>query len=445
MSGSDTIFALSSGAGRAGVAVIRLSGPGVPDVLRRLAGSPPEPRVAALRTLRDSSGEPLDRALVLYFPAPASFTGEEVSELHVHGGTAVISGVLDVLGSLPGLRAAEAGEFARRAFENGKLDLTEVEGLADLIEAETQAQRRQALRQSGGALGVLYENWRSDIIESLALVEASLDFSDEADVPEAVASGAVAKVMALREAIAAHLDDANTGERLRAGFTVALTGAPNAGKSSLLNALAARDVAIVSEEAGTTRDVLEVHLDLGGLPVTVLDTAGLREAAGSIEAEGVRRALARAGSADLVIWVVDAQAPEWTPPPELTGDGRETLHVLNKIDRAPPAPAGPVLPTVVEISVTTGQGLDSLTRTIGDRLRAGMGDLDAPMITRARHRAELQRARDALAAFLSGELTELELRAEDLRIAAHALGRITGRVDVEDILDRIFAGFCIGK
>lgn len=442
MSGNDTIFALSSGAGRAGIAVIRLSGPHVRAALEKIAGALPKPRVAALRGLRDpATGEALDKGLVLFFPAPGSFTGEDAAELHVHGGPAVIAGVVAALGKLPDLRHAEAGEFARRAFGNGKIDLTEVEGLADLIEAETRAQRLQALRQSGGALGRLYERWRGETIAALALVEAALDFSDEADVPESVAARAVPGVCALREAVAAHLDDANAGERLRAGFTVALTGAPNAGKSSLLNALAARDVAIVSEEAGTTRDVLEVHLELDGLPVTILDTAGLREAAGKVEAEGVRRALERAGAADLVIWLVDAGAPDWLPPQGL-GEAN-MLRVLNKTDLARPAAPGGSPP--LEISAAAGSGLDALSGAIAARLRAGLGDLSAPMITRARHRAELERARDALAAFLAGDPADLELRAEDLRAAAHALGRITGRVDVEDILDRIFAGFCIGK
>ena len=292
--GGDTIFALSSGHGRSGVAVVRLSGPGAATALKALGGTVPEPRMAALRTLREpATGDALDRALVLFFPAPRSFTGEDMAEFHVHGGHAVVSGVVDALSDLPGMRAAEAGEFARRAFENGKLNLTEIEGLADLIDAETRAQRLQALRQTQGALGEIYEGWRGKLVEALSLVEAALDFSDEADVPALVEEKARPVVAELEAAMTAHLGDARRGERLRAGFTVVLAGSPNAGKSSLLNALARREVAIVSEQAGTTRDVLEVHLDLAGLPVTVLDTAGLREAEGSIEEEGIRRALAR--------------------------------------------------------------------------------------------------------------------------------------------------------
>jgi tRNA modification GTPase len=381
---------------------------------------------------------------VLFFPGPGSFTGEDVAEFHVHGGPAVIDGVIAALAALPGLRAAEAGAFTRRAFENGRLDLTEVEGLADLIDAETRAQRAPRLAQRLGALGALYERWRGELIEALALVEAGLDFSDEADVPALIEEKARPVVAGLETEMRAHLDDARAGERLREGFTVALAGAPNAGKSSLLNALAARDVAIVSEEAGTTRDVLEVHLDLDGLPVTVLDTAGLRETQGAIEQEGVRRALARAGDADLVLWLVDAERTEWTPPAGL--GGAELVTVLNKTDIADPsAPGTAGAGEALRISATTGAGLDSLTEMLAKKVRAGLEATEAPVITRARHRQELEMARAALSAFLAGDLETLELRAEDLRTAAHALGRITGRVDVEDVLDRIFAGFCIGK
>jgi tRNA modification GTPase len=443
---TDTIFALSSGRGRAGVAVVRVSGPQARDCLKALAGSVPPPRQAVLRALADpGTGETLDKALVLFFEAPASFTGEDVAEFHVHGGPSVTEGVGAALAALPGLRPAEAGDFARRAFENGKLDLTEVEGLADLIDAETRAQRLQALRQSGGALRALYEGWREKLIDALALVEAALDFSDEADVPVAVEKHARPVVEGLAAEIAAHLDDARAGERLRQGFTVVLAGAPNAGKSSLLNALAARDVAIVSEQPGTTRDVLEVHLDLQGLPVTILDTAGIRAAEGAIEEEGIRRALARAETADLVIWLVDAGDPHWQPPSDVKAGSAPVLTVLNKIDLAEPVPPEAMAGDVTRISAKTGVGLEALTALLGKRVSAGLEASEAPVITRARHRRELEMAREALDAFLAGDASALELRAEELRTAAHALGRITGRVDVEDVLDRIFAGFCIGK
>jgi tRNA modification GTPase len=444
--GDDTIFALSSGHGRAGVAVIRVSGPGAGDAAKLLAGSLPPPRKAALRTLRDpESSESLDRALVLLFPRPSSFTGEDVVEFHVHGGPAVIAGVVGALGRLPGMRAAEAGEFVRRAFANGRLDLTEVEGLADLIDAETAAQRRQALRQSEGALGELYERWRGELIEALAHVEAALDFSDEADVPETVDRQARPVVERLAAEIAAHLDDKRRGERLRDGFTVVLAGAPNAGKSSLLNGLSRREAAIVSPEAGTTRDIIEVHLDLDSLPVTILDTAGIREAEGAIEQEGVRRALDRAAHADIVIWLVDAENPQWTPPGGFATMGGPLLTVLNKSDVARPKPAAGVTGPVLEISAKTGAGLDALSEALAEKVGEGFEAAEAPVITRARHRRELERAHGALSDFLAGDRGLLELRAEDLRAAAHALGRITGRVDVEDVLDRIFAGFCIGK
>ena len=440
-----TIFALSSAPGRAGVAVLRVSGAGAAKALKALAGELPEPRRAHLAILRDpKSGEPLDQAIVLWFPAPNSFTGEDVAEFHLHGGRAVVQGVADALGQMSGLRPAAAGEFARRAFENGKLDLTEIEGLADLINAETQAQRRQALRQTEGVLGALYDGWRSELIAALAHVEAALDFSDEADVPEEVSARARPAVEALAREIASHLDDRNRGERLRDGFRVLLAGPPNAGKSSLLNALARRDAAIVSEAPGTTRDVIEVHLDLAGYPVTVMDTAGIRKARGEVEREGVARTFARAEDADLIVWLVDATAPVWDVPDELRQGGADVVTVLNKIDLERPEAVKDMADQVVDISAKTGMNISALTATIEARAIEGLGAGEAPSLTRARHRGELESAREALVRFLEGP-PELELRAEDLRQAVQALGRITGRVDVEDVLDRIFAEFCIGK
>ncbi len=432
-----TIYALASGHGKAGVAVIRISGPAAGTALCRLAGPLPAPRIASLRTLRDPQTHyVLDHSLTLWFPAPASFTGEDVAELHVHGGRAVIEAILRVLGSFEGLRLAEPGEFTRRAFDNGKLDLTEAEGLADLIDAETEAQRRQAIRQSGGALRALYDGWRERLIESLASIEAELDFSDEGDVPDAVAERARSVVRGLRDEIAAHLADKRGGEILRDGLRVVIAGPPNAGKSSLMNALARRDVAIVSAEAGTTRDVIEVRLDLGGFPVILMDTAGIREAAGEVEREGVRRTLERAKHADLVIWLADATVPDATHG-EL---GPRTILTVNKIDLAPSA-AGDAL----ALSVKTGAGLDRLIAVLAEHVRQAADIGESPAITRARHRRELERCAAALERFLAGDFTQLELRAEDLRDAATALGRLTGRVDAEDILDKIFADFCIGK
>ena len=439
----NTIFALSSGRGRSGVAVIRVSGPKARSALEAIAGPAPDARQAVLRKLVDpDSSEPLDEALVLRFEAPSSFTGEDVVELYVHGGPAVIAGVIAALGRVDGLRAAEAGEFARRAFDNDKLDLTQAEGLADLIEAETQAQRRQALRQSGGDLRELCDEWREKIIHASSLVEAALDFSDEADVPDLVGRQARSVVDDLAGDISRHLKSAVRGERLRDGLQVVLAGAPNAGKSSLLNALAARDAAIVSEEPGTTRDLIEVHLDLGGYPVTLIDTAGLREASGEIEIEGMRRTRTRAQDADLVLWLVDARAPQWEPPDNLNGpDG--IVGVLNKIDLGEPDD----IPSAVflKISAKTGAGLDDLVAMLAAHAAEAMDAGEPAIVTRERQRLELETCSQALSDFLSGKESELELRAEDLRVAARALGRLSGRVDVEDVLDRIFGDFCIGK
>ena len=439
---TSTIFALSSGRGRAGVAVIRISGARARAALEALAGPAPPARQAARRRLVDpESNELLDRALVLFFAAPASFTGEDIAELHIHGGPAVLDGVISALGRMTGLRPAEPGEFARRAFENNKLDLTQVEGLADLIEAETQAQARQALRQSGGGLRAACEEWRERIIHASSLIEAALDFSDEADVPAMIEGQARPVVEALAASLIRHLGDARRGERLREGLQVVLAGAPNAGKSSLLNALSQRDAAIVSQEPGTTRDAIEVHLDLGGYPVTLIDTAGLREAEGEVEREGVRRTLRRAVEADLIVWLIDGVNPQWAPPDELIAGEDALLRVFNKADLAAPDEAH----DAIVISAKTGDGLDRLTEALAARAAALLEAGEPALVTRARQRRELELCRDALVAFLEGAPLELELRAEDLRVAARALGRVTGRVDVEDVLDRIFGDFCIGK
>jgi len=444
MDEADTIFALSTVAGRAGVAVVRVSGPKAGAVLDALSPPIPEARRAALRKIRDpETGEILDQALVLWFAAPKTETGEDMAELHLHGGPAIVRGVLATLALQPGCRLAAPGEFARRAFANGKLDLAEVEGLADLIEAETQAQRRQAMRQMSGALSALYEGWRRRLIEALALAESAIDFSDEADVAADAVARARTIVGDLTAEIARHLDDGNRGEILREGFRIVLAGPPNVGKSSLLNALAKRDAAIVSEQAGTTRDVIEVRLDLDGFPVVVSDTAGIREAQGRIEEEGIRRTLAHARDADLVIWLSDAGAPETSAPPEL---GAPVILVANKTDLADAAPSK------LGVSAKTGAGLDELTRQLAEVARARIGVSESPAITRVRYRQHLKTCMSALQAFMtgvqgdmSGSQADIELRAEDLRQAAHALGRITGRVDVEDVLGEIFARFCIGK
>ncbi len=445
---NDTIVAPASGAGLAAIAVIRVSGPATRELLEAICGGVPPARHAALREIGPPRCALIDRGLVLWFPAPASFTGEDMAELHVHGGRAVLRAVVDALLSLPATRLAEPGEFARRAFEHGKLDLTEAEGLADLITAETEAQRRQALAQSQGSLRALYEGWRDELLRAQALIEAGLDFADEGDVIAHVGLKAETIAAGLRAAIARHLAD-RSGERLRDGLRVVIAGPPNAGKSSLLNALAQRDAAIVSEEAGTTRDVIEVQLDLGGVPVMLIDTAGLREAAGAVEAEGIRRALARAGDADLVLWLVDATAPQWDAPAGLiAGKSAQTsakpalIVVLNKIDLAPDTGAGR---DAVRVSATTGEGIGDLVERLAElAVLATETGAGVPLLTRARHRSELIAAQAALERFGDSALSP-ELKAEELRLAAHHLGRLTGRIDVEEVLGAIFAEFCIGK
>lgn len=438
-----TIVALASGAGRAGVAVIRVSGPEAGAVLAALtARAPPPPRRATLCVLRDpASGEELDQTLALWFPAPASVTGEDVAELHVHGGAAVIEAVLAAC-LCAGARPAEPGEFTRRAFENGKLDLAEAEGLADLVEAETEGQRRQALRQVKGALSAIYEGWRAQLIEAAALIEAEIDFPDE-DLPGALARRAGPILETLADTMGRCLAD-HRGERVREGYRIAIIGPPNAGKSSLLNALAGREAAIVSDIPGTTRDVVEVRLVLAGYPVWIADTAGLREAADAIEAEGVRRALARAEEADLRIGVVEAGAE--APPSLLAALQSGDLLARSKADVFP-LDASPVNGggSGLVLSVVSGQGLSDLEALLAQRVADALGREEAPALTRARHRRLVEEARAALVRALPNLADAPELAAEDVRLAASAIGRLTGRIDVEDLLDEIFSSFCIGK
>jgi tRNA modification GTPase len=434
MSG-ETLFALASAAGRGAIAVWRLSGPDVAVGLQALTSrNLPAPRRAVLRALTDpSTGILIDHALVLWLPAPASYTGEDSAELHCHGGRAVAESVAAALGRLPGFRPAEPGEFSRRAYLNGKLDLTEAEAVADLAAAETEAQRRQALAQAGGALSTLYDGWRSRLIHLRAHLEADIEFPDD-DIGDPVAelSG---QLKELRSAIADHLADARRGERLREGLTIAVIGAPNAGKSSLVNSLARRDVAIVSPEAGTTRDAIEVHLDLGGYPVTLVDTAGLRSAPGTIEAEGIARARARAGAADLVLALFAADGPPDAETLAMIDD--RTIRVTSKAD------LGGTVTEALAISTTTNAGIDTLLKVLTDRVAGLFADRGAPPPTRARHRQALTLCLAALDA--SGAAPLPELAAEELRIAADELGRITGRIDIEDMLDSVFRDFCIGK
>lgn len=485
----DTIFALSSGRPPAAIAVVRISGSRAGDALKVVAGKMPEPRKAALARLRDpASGDVIDEALALWFPAPHSETGEDVAELQLHGGRAVIAAALEVLGQIEGLRPAEPGEFTRRAFENGKLDLTAVEGLADLVMAETESQRRQAFRQMKGALGGRAEEWRQSLVRAMALVEAGIDFSDEADVPGDLVGPALASVRQLVGEIVGVLADERRGERLRDGLVVAIAGPPNAGKSTLLNRIARRDAAIVSPYPGTTRDVIEVHLDLHGWPVTLLDTAGIRDTGDPVEMEGVRRARERADQADLVLWLVDASDPgdpgRFEPElKERSCAGASIWRIRNKIDllkgemgnneskidscdrteqkyhiNKPLSNVVNKSPTDRNeakfitnedrfiISATTGEGVDALVGALERQAEGALGGSEGALVTRARHRRALEDALAALNRALDPELANREdLVAEELRLAARALGRLTGRVDVEDILDVIFRDFCIGK
>ena len=439
MSDLDTIFAPATAIGRAGVAVIRLSGPAVRMALAALTGQAkmPGPRKATLTHFLDwNSGEVLDQGLVLWFPAPCSFTGEDVAELHCHGGGAVVAALLSSLGGRDDCRLAEAGEFTRRAFQNGKMDLTQAEGLADLIAAETEAQRRQAQRQLAGELGQLYEGWRADLIRALAHLEADIDFPEE-NVPDAMTERKRSELHRLAEEISTHLDDDHRGERLRDGCHMVILGPPNVGKSSLLNALARRDVAIVSSQAGTTRDVVEVYLNLGGYPVVLADTAGIRDSDDHIEAEGVRRARARGDQADLRIVLYDC-TKGGGPDDETLALVQDGMLVASKSDLVENTPH-----QGLAVSTKTGQGIDVLLDRLAGKAAQFMTTGGLPGLTRLRHRQGLEDCRDAL--FRALEETESELLAEDVRVATRHLGRITGRVDVEDILEVIFADFCIGK
>ncbi len=426
-----TIFSLSSGRPPAGVAVVRVSGPSAADAVRSLCGRLPAPRRATLAHLSGQDG-PIDDGIVLWFPAPASFTGEDIAEFQVTGGPAVLKALLRGLGAMDGLRPAEAGEFARRAFDNGKLDLTQAEGLADLIDAETDAQRRQALRQASGGLKSLAENWHTRLLYILAETEAALDFGeDEEDVSANLVGGQGSLIAGLADEISAHLAGYHFAERLRRGLTIVLLGAPNAGKSSLVNALAKRDVAIVSAEAGTTRDLIEVHLDLGGVPATLVDTAGLRETASAIEAEGVKRARARAAEADIVLYLVGPDDGASPPDGAISVESKADLLAAGRQSGR------------LRVSSVTGQGLAELEALLVHRADVLTGSGQDSLVVHERQRAALEACKQALA--MGANESDVVLRAESLRVAMRALGHLTGRVGVEDILDVVFGRFCIGK
>ncbi len=455
MTYSDTIFALASAPGRGGVAVFRVSGANAARVLELCAPKEePKPREAAMRKIiHPQSGALIDRALIVRFPAPHSYTGEDVIELHAHGGRAIHNALSECFALLD-FRPAEPGEFTRRAFENDKLDLTEAEAIADLVDAETEAQRMQAMRQLEGELGGIYGGWAARLTRSLAHLEAAIDFSDE-DLPPDAAEKSSADLRTLAKDIEYHLDDRHRGERLREGFSIAILGPPNAGKSSLLNVLAKREAAIVSSIAGTTRDIIEVHLDLGGYPVILADTAGLRESNDAIESEGVKRALARAEKSDLKLLVFDGE--QWPQKDEATRKLQDdnSLVLVSKADLIEgfgigalgfakeefPTPNRPLIPVL--ISTKTGAGIAELLDRLIAEIDLRFAGSGTPPLTRARHRAALEECLGHLRRALVASAAEL--RAEDVRLALRALGRITGRVDVEDLLDVIFRDFCIGK
>lgn len=427
----DTVFALSTAQGKAGVAIIRITGPDSISAIEAIAGRPPEPRQASLRILRSSDGQRLDEALVLVFEEGRSFTGESSAEVHCHGSTAVIAAVLDELSRMPYLYPAEPGEFTRRALQNGKLDLAQVEGLADLIEAETEAQRRQALRILAGDLGKRAEAWRTSLVRATALLEATIDFADE-EVPVDVSPEVLQLISGVIRELEKEIAGFAKAERIRSGFEVAIVGAPNVGKSTLLNALAGREAAITSEHAGTTRDVIEVRMDLDGLPVTVLDTAGLRDTQDVVESIGIERARQRAEMADLRVFLVeDGGKPEMTPGPD-------DLVVVGKADLVEPCHEA--------VSGKTGQGVPELVSKITAKLKSEAAS--AGLATRIRHKDAMEKGLKHLLSaqklIASGE-NYVDIASEEMRSAVRALDSLVGRIDIENILDEIFASFCLGK
>ncbi len=436
----DTIFALSSASGQAGVAVVRISGEDSLLVLKKMTAlKQVKPRYVYFSDILDKDGSKIDQAIVLYFKAPYSFTGEDVAEIQCHGSRAVLEKILSCLGDIPNCRLAEAGEFTRRAVYHGKMDLTSAEGLLDLIHAQTQAQRKWAIRQMGGALQKLYDGWREELVKSLAFIEAYLDFPEE-EIPLEQLNLVTKMVQKIILEIDVHLNDHNRGKRLKQGFVVAIVGAPNVGKSSLLNQLAQKNVAIVSNTEGTTRDIIEVSMDVCGYPVTFADTAGLRISAEEIESEGIRRALDKIKTADLVLALVDAQNYPKLDVLTQSAIEQNPNHwvVWNKNDLTSKKQL-----EGYSICALTGKGLDVLWKDIANFITCEMGDTQSMMVTHERYKESLRECLACLRRSLTS--SALELRAEDMRLATQSLGKITGRVCVDELLDIIFSQFCIGK
>ncbi len=439
-----TIYALSTVYGKSGIAVVRISGTKALDAIATMtdiSDKDIKPRYAYFTNIKNTAGDILDKAVVLYFKSPYSFTGEDIVEFQIHGSKAVITSVLESLSSLPDFRLAEAGEFSKRAFYNGKMDLTEAEGLADLIDAETAAQQNYALRQMEGELKDLYENWRQELLNIMAHLEAYIDFPDE-NLPSDIIDNIQNTVFKIKEDILSHLENNTAGERLRDGFRVVIIGEPNAGKSSLLNAVAKREAVIVSDIAGTTRDAIDIHLDIDGYPVIFTDTAGLREAAGMIEQKGIAMALDKAKNAEIVVCLFDGlkNIPQEF---DLIAENKK-IYVANKVDKLTDEQKinlqhqGYLL-----ISAKYNQGIDILLKAIGSKIKEKFSAGSGALITRQRYREALKNAANYLQEFNFNK--EIELSAEDIRLAAREIGKISGRIEVDEILDKIFGSFCIGK
>ena len=442
----DTIYATSTKGLPAALAIVRVSGPKTRFVFETMIGRCPKPRYAEYVTIRDPRDEsPIDRGLVLWFPGPNSFTGEDSGEFHIHGSKSVVGVLLASLSGLSDLRMADPGEFTYRAFLNGKMDLTSVEGLADLIAAETETQRRQALRQGDGRLGEQYGIWRNRIVHARAMIEAELDFSDEEDVPDSASVGIWSDLEALSDDIRAHCQQSSKSRAIRSGLSVVLQGRPNAGKSSLLNALSKRDAVIVSEEPGTTRDVVTIDMNLGGYLFSISDTAGIRETDSSIESEGVRRAVDAGRKADLVLWLMDGVGLAVPGDPAKVETDAPIWFVMSKSDLIDSVAERSVVHTDLMVSAMTGDGLPDLESKLVSFAEEYCGTGMENLSTRARHIEELQGTVTGLNAAISGDGKPLEMRAEDLRTASDCLGRLTGKIDVEDLFDVIFSEFCVGK
>tara|TARA_B100001123_G_scaffold422719_1_gene532009 strand:+ start:234 stop:1565 length:1332 start_codon:yes stop_codon:yes gene_type:complete len=441
----DTIYSLSTGAGSSGVAIIRLSGSASEEVLKKLTRKQtPKPRLASLRRIHSPvNQDAIDEGIVIWFPGPNSYTGEDVVEFHVHGGPSITEEVLKSISTISSCRIAEPGEFTRRAFQSGKMDLTSAEAVADLIDAKTIEQRRQALKQFDGQLAGLYDEWRKQLIDLLAYAESAIDFSDE-ELPENINKTITHNILRIKDSITQHIDDKMIGERIRSGFHVTILGAPNSGKSSLLNRLATRDAAIVSDIAGTTRDVIEVQMNLEGFAVIISDTAGIRDAQNEVEVEGVRRARKSADEADLVVVVFDALDLPNISEITSTYITDKSLVLINKVDVLEHTlPSEINGKEILGVSAKTGEGFEEFQLKLNQDVKNYFRNNEQPVLTRVRHREALEEALLSLNRSSQAKLPELV--AEDIRLAVRSIGKITGRVDVEDVLDIIFNEFCIGK